>query len=153
MTAIRAFKVLETGDGTGGIVYAKTNAQARREGAQQFGSGDFFGVECSRAPQFDLFADGWWMECEECGAHARTDSGGVDLVSGFYCSEHADVYAWRVPHDRALWHQDDFAWTSPASWWPATVLEALKADPDAGVDPAQREHEVECLASIDRCCR
>lgn len=73
-----AFVVQEIEEGTGGIVYAYTNAQARREGSQQFSDGDFDSVECHRAkwadeyapgpvPLLVLLAHGWWQECHQCG--------------------------------------------------------------------------------------
>jgi hypothetical protein len=143
--AIKAYQVLETGDGTGGIIYAKTNAQARREGACTFGSGDFFGVECRRASwadqyaphgpsRSDLFEMGWWFECEECGAHARHDAGGIEAAGGFYCEMHADFYAWRVPRERGGWRRDDFVWMHPSMWWPPTALweASVALSPDTG---------------------
>ena len=70
----KAFVVQETDEMTGGIVYAKTNAQARRLGSYQYADGDFFSVTCRRFPQADglerdpraqqwaLFDAGWWHE-------------------------------------------------------------------------------------------
>lgn len=75
---LKAYKVLEDCESTGGIVFAKSNAQARRLGAEEHADGDFFGVTCKRAPQFDKFAergfvtpldlyfDGWWHHCANC---------------------------------------------------------------------------------------
>jgi hypothetical protein len=125
---LKAYAVTETTEGTGGIVYAKTNAQARREGSCQFGDGDFHGWECRRAPEFDsmaphgpsredLFEHGWWFECEECSSHARLDSGGIAIAGGFYCWEHADFYVWREPPThRPSWQRDDYVWMPTARW-------------------------------------
>lgn len=75
---LKAYAVQEPDEGTGGIVFAKSNAQARREGAQQFTDGDFFSVECRRLPWADKYAPGpvpfavmldygWWQDCHGCG--------------------------------------------------------------------------------------
>lgn len=72
-----AYAVQETCEGTGGIVFAYTNAQARREGSQEFSDGDFDSVECHRAQWADQYAPGpvpvlalldhgWWQECHKC---------------------------------------------------------------------------------------
>lgn len=123
-----AYSVTETTEGTGGIVYAKTNAQARREGSQQHGDGDFYGWEARRAPEFDgmdphgpsreeLFDHGWWFDCEECNRRAQHDSGGVSVAGGFYCEDHADFYLWRdPPTDRPNWQRDDYVWMYPCRW-------------------------------------
>jgi hypothetical protein len=83
---LKAFSVLETCEHTGGIVFAKTNAQARRIGAGLYADGEFDGVECRRAPAFDVFSPGpvsslemwrrgWWFEC---GCGRRLDSDWAD---------------------------------------------------------------------------
>lgn len=154
---VKAFHVTETTEGTGGIVYAKTNAQARREGSCQFGDGDFHGWECRRAPEFDgmdphgpskelLFDHGWWFECEECSRHARKDCGGIAMLGGFYCEEHANFYAWRQPPiERPTWRQSDFVWLYPSRWtppappydlnWPDTAgLQAIAASGEENTD-------------------
>ncbi|UTU07783.1 hypothetical protein CcrC1_gp098 [Caulobacter phage C1] len=75
---LKAYKVLEVDEHTGGIVFAAHHAVARRAGANEWGDGEWDYVECSRAPQFDaigpegmndlvLWRDGWWFECH-CGA-------------------------------------------------------------------------------------
>ena len=70
---MRAYIVQETDEMTGGVIYAKTNAQARRLGANQFADDEFYSVICYRAPEFDglernpkaqtylLLARGWWF--------------------------------------------------------------------------------------------
>ena len=126
---LKAYVVTEDTEGTGGVVYAKTNAQARREGSCQFGDGDFNWGSARRAPEFDTFAPegppksvmfehGWWFECEECGMHARHDAGGIEVEGVFYCEMHADFYAWRVPRERGGWRLDDFVWLHPSMWCP-----------------------------------
>lgn len=75
---LKAYKVLECDEYTGGIVFAAHHAVARRAGANEWADGEWDYVECSRAPQFDqygpeglndliLWRDGWWFECQ-CGA-------------------------------------------------------------------------------------
>lgn len=126
----KAYKVLETTEDTGGIVYAKTNGQARRLGCETFGDGDFSGWTCHRAPEFDhlypvgpdlveLFHAGWFMDCRECGCRATHDSGGVVIEDDFYCGDHADVYAWREVPEYSNWSIDDFVWRSTAASLPA----------------------------------
>lgn len=75
---LKAYSVTETCEDTGGIVYAEHHAVARREGASQFGDGDWSSVECRRAPEFDQYAEaggptlaqmqehGWWTHCPCC---------------------------------------------------------------------------------------
>ena len=85
---IRAFKVTEENDGTGGIVFAKHNAVARREGACLYGDGDWDSVTCVRAPEFDhlspgpvkdsdLQKAGWWIHCS-CGCERKITDGCVE---------------------------------------------------------------------------
>lgn len=128
MSAPKAYMVTETTEGTGGIVYAKSNAQARREGSCEFGDGDFHGYECRRAPEFDslwpkgptredLFEHGWWFDCEECSRRATQDGGGIVVVGQFYCGDHADFYAWRTPDTwRSYWRPNDYVWEPPSRW-------------------------------------
>ena len=93
--AEKAYIVQETDEMTGGVIYAKTNAQARRRGANQFADDEFHGVICYRAPEFDglkgdpraqmyrLLARGW-----------RFDTGS-DLISEDdepWVSKQGDVY-------------------------------------------------------------
>ncbi len=80
---LKAYKVLETCESTGGIVFANCNAAARRIGASEYNGGDWDGLECSRASQFDRYAPGpvpdialwragWWFECA-CGRRIDDD--------------------------------------------------------------------------------
>lgn len=83
---VLAFTVQEDTEGTGGIVFAKTNAQARRQGAGEFGDGDFNSVTCRRAPWADQFAEqgwvpvrayidaGWWWHCTGCEKRISHDA-------------------------------------------------------------------------------
>lgn len=56
-----AFAVQEDTEGSGGVVFAKTNAQARRFGACEFGDGDFHSVSARRAQWADRFAEQGWV--------------------------------------------------------------------------------------------
>lgn len=83
--ALKAYSVLETCENTGGIVFAKHHVVARREGAAEFGGGDFHSVTCRREPGLDRYAEsrvvpaadliemGWHFECW-CGARCDLDS-------------------------------------------------------------------------------
>lgn len=82
-----AFSVQEMDEGTGGIVFAKSNVAARRYGANQYNDGEFAGLRVQRqawADQFapgpvpfaELFARGWYQEC--CGCGDRIEDGAED---------------------------------------------------------------------------
>ena len=75
---LKAFIVRETmGDGCC-VEFAAFNVVARRNGANELNT-DFSGVECTRYPAFDQYAEtgvvpdpvliehGWWYECMQCG--------------------------------------------------------------------------------------
>lgn len=83
---MKAYAVQEEDEGTGGIVFAKTNAQARRIGANRFDN-EWDGVTCRRAAWADqyapgpvpfkvMFENGWWRECDGCGV--RIEQNGYD---------------------------------------------------------------------------
>ena len=86
----KAYSVMEEDDNTGGLVYARTNAEARRRGAQQYGDGDFFWGKARRAPWADEYypesvphdvqiAHGWRFECHYCG-HVLCED---DITDGY----------------------------------------------------------------------
>lgn len=79
---LKAYSVQEEDENTGGIVFAKSNVEARRIGSSRFGDGDFNWGKARRAPGFDryapgpvpfvaMFAAGWWQECRGCGVTIR----------------------------------------------------------------------------------
>lgn len=81
---LKAFKVYDGMD-SWKIIFAKSGAAARREGANEIGC-DFEDIEsCTRMPELDKFAPGpvpasalldtgsWWFECNECGARITRD--------------------------------------------------------------------------------
>ena len=85
----RAYSVMEEDEGTGGIVFAKSNAHARRLGSEQFGNGDFDWGKAVRLPWADSYfhsgrkvpaadriAHGWHFECSLCGH--RIDQDDID---------------------------------------------------------------------------
>lgn len=73
-----AYMVQEDDEGACCIVFAKTNMQARREGAEELAGGDWEYVTCRRAPRWDSYAavghvpeielwrSGWWFHCAAC---------------------------------------------------------------------------------------
>lgn len=86
---LKAYAVQEEDENTGGIVFAKSNAQARREGSQAFGDGDFNWGRARRAPWADPYAPGpvpplvmidhgWWFHCLGCDRRVTDDSFGYE---------------------------------------------------------------------------
>lgn len=112
-SSLLAYCVRETEEHTGGIVFAKTNAQARREGAAQYSDGDFHSVECFRAKWADIYTpgpvpilalveNGWWHECTGCGRRCSydEDDGGepinpVEDSNGLFCTPACQVEFYR----------------------------------------------------------
>lgn len=82
---LKAYAVTEEGEGTGGIVFARHAVVARREGANEYGDGEFELVSCRRAPWADAYAgtdgvpvsvmvdNGWHFECGSCGRRIDND--------------------------------------------------------------------------------
>lgn len=85
MSKLKAYTVQEEDEGTGGIVFARSSAEARRRGSSEFGDGDFNWGSARRARWADpyaeagavpwrvMFAHGWWCECHGCGGMIRED--------------------------------------------------------------------------------
>lgn len=115
---VKAYAVTDPDEHLGGIVFAKTAAEARRAGARQFSDGDPSTVEARRTPWADEFAgtgivpakvmitNGWWFEDYWTGARIDDDyldENGltIDDIVGhqhgpiFACQAHADAYAAR----------------------------------------------------------
>lgn len=74
---MKAFIVQEPDEGTGGVIFAKSNIAARRIGADEYNGGEFGGLSVHRAPGLDqyaesgvpahiMIAEGWWFECSGC---------------------------------------------------------------------------------------
>ncbi|MCF1452262.1 hypothetical protein ACQZ61_04260 [Agrobacterium vitis] len=74
---IKAYAVTETGEGTGGIFFARHAIVARRCGANEYGEGELSYVTCRRAPWADGYAKtdvparvmverGWRYNCSSC---------------------------------------------------------------------------------------
>lgn len=103
---LKAYSVQEEDENIGGIVFAKSNVEARRRGSSMFGDGDFNWGRATRAPGFDryapgpvpfvaMFESGWWQECHGCGCRIAQDEyddeGGeiefdiVEVGSAVYC--------------------------------------------------------------------
>lgn len=109
--SLKAYVVLEEGDGTGGIVFAKSNAQARREGSERYADGDFDSVSCRRAGEFDhyypgpvptsvLFEHGWWFQCGGCRKRLDADVAYDEKLSPIFDEKRG--FAWCSP-----WHKLD----------------------------------------------
>lgn len=73
-----AYSYLELNEWTGGIVFAKSNIEARRLGANLLNMDDIGGMEVKRRKDLDkyegkgvpawlLVSDGWHFECHGCG--------------------------------------------------------------------------------------
>lgn len=115
---VKAYAVTDPDEHLGGIVFAKTAAEARRAGAKQFSDGDPSTVEARRTPWADEFAttgivpakvmiaNGWWFEDYWTGAKIDEDyleekGLTIDDIVGhqrgpiFACQAHADAYAER----------------------------------------------------------
>ncbi len=81
----RAYAVLEDSESTGGIVFARSNVEARRIGAAIYHDGEFSGRHCNRVPWADAYEpegnvpasvcidNGWHFECCGCGANIDSD--------------------------------------------------------------------------------
>lgn len=79
-----AWQVRDDCEGHAVIVFHHHGMAARREGANELGS-EFEYVECSRAKQYDEYADkgyvpplvlindGWWFECCHCGRRCEEE--------------------------------------------------------------------------------
>lgn len=76
---LRAYAVLEKGENTGGIIFARSDIDARKRGSCEWSDGDITSVECRRAQWADEYAatgrveakaaiaHGWRFECSGCG--------------------------------------------------------------------------------------
>lgn len=83
---LRAYSVLEKGENTGGIVFARSDIEARKRGSCEWSDGDIASVECRRAHWADAYAtvgvieasaaveQGWHFECNGCGMSIDTYS-------------------------------------------------------------------------------
>lgn len=81
---LKAYSVQEEDEGTGGIVFARSSAEARRNGSCIFGDGDFNWGKARRTPWADQYAPGpvpqlvmldhgWWFHCNGCGVRIGDD--------------------------------------------------------------------------------
>lgn len=100
---LKAYVVQEEDELTGGVVFARFHAEARRNGAGMYGDGDWESVMCYRAREFDAYAPGpvpalvmiqhgWWLECGHCNKRISEDDiqdrqlRPVELGETAYCS-------------------------------------------------------------------
>jgi hypothetical protein len=99
-TPIKAYKVIEAGEGYGTIAFATNNATARRTGASELDVewGDI--ESCRRQPDMDQYAPGpihpltlidhgWCFECSHCGSRVSDvdQERRADARLGVFCSE------------------------------------------------------------------
>lgn len=101
---LKAFRVQdEWGEGNACVIFHTSNAAARRLGANEIDS-EWETVSCTRAPQFDqyaelgrvpalaMLADGWWFNCPSCGKQVQDDveeAGPPPVINGLdevFCS-------------------------------------------------------------------
>ena len=80
-----AYAVTEDFEGMGGIVFARSNIEARKWGAREYNDGELGGMTCKRVPWADRYASerdipisamvdvGWHFECHGCGRRIDTD--------------------------------------------------------------------------------
>lgn len=106
MPAVRAFAVTEDNENTGSILFAKHAIVARREGADRYNDGEFYGVSCRRAPWADHCAEtgivpaalciehGWHFECTGCGQTIDEDwlHENELTIEGVIGSQHSSVF-------------------------------------------------------------
>lgn len=114
-----AYSYLETDEWTGGIVFAKSNIEARKAGANLLDRDGIAGMEVKRRKDLDKFeatgvpawilvSDGWNFECFGCGYRIedwRMDEDGLPVtgVVGFEGGRIFCCHACRMEHlaDRA----------------------------------------------------
>lgn len=82
---LKAYAVLETEEGTGGIIFARRDIEARKRGSCEYSDGDISSVTCRRAPWADEYAEtkripvraaiehGWRFECHGCAETLSED--------------------------------------------------------------------------------
>lgn len=84
-TSLKAYIVTEPEENIGGVIYATSDIEARRRGADEYSDGELGGMSCRRAPELDdkrgdkraitlhLLAMGWWFESAAIGDGTLTD--------------------------------------------------------------------------------
>lgn len=104
-SARRAYSYNETDEWSGGIVFARSNIEARRLGANLLHMDEIAGLTVQRRPDLDkyeatgvparvLIEGGWWFECHGCGLQI-SDCGMEDAglpLSGVVGKSHGAVY-------------------------------------------------------------
>jgi len=100
-----AYTYNETDEWSGGVVFARSNIEARRMGANLLNMDEIAGLTVQRRPDLDQYADtgvparvlveeGWWFECHGCGLRIndyRMEDAGLP-VSGIVGYEQGRVY-------------------------------------------------------------
>ncbi len=83
-TGLKAFEVIEREERRGGIVFAKSDVEARRLGANEFNDGEFSGMGVARREELDQYIGkgvpasvmiemGWNFECWGCDEEINSD--------------------------------------------------------------------------------
>lgn len=85
VVSLKAYACLEPYENTGGIVFAKSNIEARRRSADEYHDGDIGGMSVKRAPWADKYGaahkvpildmtdHGWRFECQLTGVIIESD--------------------------------------------------------------------------------
>lgn len=93
MSKLLAYRVDDLSEGSGVIVFAKSNAAARSAGSQELSDGDFHSVTATRLQWADEYAEagevpplvmikrGWWFQCAGCERRV-SESARDDLEEG-----------------------------------------------------------------------
>lgn len=155
---LKAYQVREDGEGHCVIVFATNGATARREGGNELDLSFEEVDSCTRAPWADEFApgpvplhaylaNGWWFECDHCGAHFDEDERNhgeddredelepVEDSDGRYCSPTCRMEHWS--ERRSLAARKAAAIEAALISWPmATGVTA-----DEYYDYPSRDHE------------
>lgn len=106
----KCYKVSEDYEGNSIFVWARFNAEARREGANHLDL-TWDDVECSRFKELDHFEGdlldwcldhGWWFGCLECETHCYRENAHIIRGDVFCSEEHGVKYHAHWDQKRAL---------------------------------------------------
>lgn len=110
-----AYSYLETDEFSGGIVFARSNIEARRLGANLLNMDEIGGMQVTRrkdldkyegtgVPARELVAEGWWFECHGCGMRINDcalDDAGLP-ISGIVGTQGRSIYCCHTCRMEAL---------------------------------------------------
>lgn len=133
---LRAYTVHD-GDEGYAVVYARSSAAARRDGANELNCGFEDVGYCRRAPEFDQYAPGpvppraqiengnWWYECMECTEHVDDETPEPVYLGQFvFCCKECHAYYERDKRDAVEF--EDMACELLAARYPGAVLEHVE---------------------------